>query len=204
MNTTDEINEADIGYEQRDNYPPDGRPVRADDPIAKGDLLAYYNRSLDMWHVKRVVKASRLDRYLRDREVNQTLKVVAHDATPIEGMAGNAHSHYGRNSGFREVSTRMIIGDQYGRDDSDPWYHVVDSVESWEWIRLQDRLWAEYNDDHAAEEAAQAGTPKAFEARMEARAQQIDAEANRLEHQAEAMRQLAEAIRHETRGRWIK
>lgn len=199
------IEEAVIGHEQCDNPPPGGRQVLDTDPIAKGDLLAYYNPALDLWHVKRVVKASRPDRYRHDRsQVNQTLKVVAHDATPKEGMVGNADSHYDRESGFREKTTRAIVGDQYGRDDSDPWYHVLDNADSWEWIRLQDRLWAEYNDDHAAEEAAQASTPEAFEARMEARAQQIDAEAQRLEYQAEAMRQLAEAIRHETRGRWIK
>jgi hypothetical protein len=198
--TIEEFNEAATVI----NPPPGMALVDEDVALKKGDIIAHFNHWVGLWHVKRVVKAGRPTRssYRSKGDVYQTdINYVSHDAQPIEGKTGASASHYVGRAGFGQIASTH----QLTKDGAFPWYLVDMGNKAAEiWIAEQDQLWADKDADVKAEEERDKGTPEAFHARMERRAQQIDNEARRLADQAEAMRQLAEAVRTEVRGRWVK
>lgn len=183
-----------------DDLPPGKSLADENTVIRKGDILAYYNQYVDLWNVKRVVRAGRADSSYSGQVRQSDIKYVTHDAQPIEGKDGTASSHYPSRSGFGETRTYELSSDG-GR----PWY-LVDMTDpgAQAWIDRTDELWEEYKADQETKERNAEGTPAAFEARMAARAKVADQLADQAQNMARTFRDLADQIRNETRGRWIK
>jgi hypothetical protein len=181
--------------------PPPGQSLAGEDiAVKKGDIIAHYNHWIGIWHVKRVVKASKPTRSY-NREIWQPeVSYVSHDAQPEPGKTGASRNHYEGRCGFGQGGTRT-----FAKDGKFPWY-LVDMADprALDWIAEQDQLWADHEDDEVAEKERVAGTPDAFENRMEARARRADQMADQAEKLAASFRGMAEDIRSETRGQWIK
>lgn len=182
-----------------DELPPGISLAEQPSVIRKGDYLAYYNDHADLWHVKRVIRAGRAEKWTRDIH-QRDIKYVTHDEVPIEGKDGTAASHYAGYGGYGETNTRQLASDG-GR----PWYLIdLASSTAAEWIARTDQLWVEHHDAERAEQERTKGTPAAFQARMNTRAAQLDRMAAQADGLAASYRALAEEIRQETRGEWVK
>lgn len=202
-----EVDDAELGHDQRDNTPPGYSLERQDTVIKKGMVVAYYNQELDFWLVKKVVKAGRPETWRGKDEVHQSnINIVRWNAVPDEGKAGTASSHYSTrpgdfHAGFDEVTTRILSEKPYGSHYGGTYWLVdMNDPRSLPWINDQEALRREdVENDLAAKERAR-NTPAAFRERMESRAKSVERLAAEVEGMVRFYRQMAEEIRTEIEG----
>jgi hypothetical protein len=204
-NALEELGTTDADYGLTNAaVPPGASRITETEPVKKGDILIQFTPQIDVWSVKRVVKASRPEpSYGKTGYRQSTIVMVSHDAVPDEGKSGTAYSHYSRGAGWYDTSLSSISADRSSSEP--PWYRLdLDAVGAREWIAKQDAAWAEHQAMVAAAEADAKETPAQFEWRMNNRAVQLETEAKQLEGMARILRGLADGIRAEKSGSWVK
>lgn len=193
---TTEVTDAELGITNAEV--PRGAVLFTDDDVAKkGQIFIGYNENIDLWHVKRVVRASRPQNRYGGKISQADIVLVSHDAVPEEGKDGTAYSHYPSGGGY-SVSSHSSL-------DNGTWYVLdLNVTGARNWVTLQDELWAQHRASKEASEAAAEDTPKKFSRRMNNRALQLENEASSLEATARQFRKLAADIRNESPGSWVK